>query len=38
MANEFKHDTVGTSLTEAQWVGIGTHGLASQATGDVIYA
>ena len=38
MANEFKHDTVGTSLTEAEWVGIGTHVLDSQATGDVIYA
>ena len=38
MPNEFKHDTVGTSLTEAEWTGIGTHVLDSQATGDTIYA
>jgi len=38
MADEFKHDTVGTTLTEAEWVGIGTHVLDSQATGDIIYA
>jgi len=38
MANEFKHDSVGPSLTEAEWIGIGTHVLDSQATGDIIYA
>ena len=38
MANEMKHGTVGTELTQAEWEGIGTHVLDSQATGDVIYA
>ena len=38
MANEFKHGSVGTDLSQAEWEGIGTHVLDSQATGDVIYA
>jgi hypothetical protein len=38
MAHEFKHGSVGSSLTEAEWIGIGTHVLDSQATGDIIYA
>ena len=38
MANEFKHDSVGTSLSQAEWEAIGTHVLDSQATGDIIYA
>ena len=38
MANEFKHGTVGTSLSQAEWEGIGTHVVANQAVGDIIYA
>ena len=38
MANEFKHGTVGTELTQAEWEGIGTHVFDSQATGDIVYA
>ena len=38
MANEFKHGSVGTSLSQAEWEGIGTHVVDSQATGDIIYA
>ena len=38
MANEFKHGSVGTTLTQAEWEGIGTHVIANQATGDIIYA
>ncbi|MAH46924.1 hypothetical protein CMI37_13925 [Candidatus Pacearchaeota archaeon] len=38
MANELKHDDIGTSLTKAEWEGIGTHIFDSQATGDLAYA
>lgn len=38
MANEFRHGDVGTELTQAEWEGVGTHILNSQATGDTIYA
>ena len=38
MADEFKHGSVGTTLTQNEWEGIGTHVLDSQATGDTIYA
>lgn len=38
MADEFKHDSVGTTLTQNEWEGIGTHVIDSQATGDIIYA
>jgi hypothetical protein len=38
MANEFKHDSVGTQLTQAEWEDVGGHVLDSQATGDLIYA
>ena len=38
MANEFKHGSVGTSLTQSEWEAVGTHVLDSQATGDIIYA
>ena len=40
MANEFKHKTVGTVLTQAEWEATdGTgHILDSQATGDIVYA
>jgi len=38
MADEFKHGSVGTTLTQVEWEGIGTHVIDSQATGDTIYA
>ena len=38
MANEFKHGSVGTELSQTEWEGVGTHVLDSQATGDIIYA
>ena len=38
MANEFRHGSVGTELTQAEWEAVGTHILNSQATGDIIYA
>jgi hypothetical protein len=38
MANELKHGTVGTELTQAEWEGIGTHVVANQAVGDIVYA
>ena len=38
MANEFKHGSVGTQLTQAEWESTTGHVLNSQATGDIIYA
>ena len=38
MANELKHGSVGTELTQAEWEGVGTHVLDSQAAGDIVYA
>jgi len=38
MTDEFKHGSVGTSLSQAEWEGIGAHVLESQATGDIVYA
>ena len=38
MANELKHGSVGTELTQAEWEAIGTHVFNSQATGDIVYA
>ena len=38
MANEFKHKSVGSSLTENEYIAIDGHELDSQATGDLIYA
>ena len=38
MANELKHGSVGTELTQAEWEGVGTHVFNSQATGDIVYA
>ena len=38
MAGEFKHKTVGTELTQAEWEAVGGHVFDSQATGDVAYA
>lgn len=37
-ANEFKHKTVGTELTQAEWEAVGGHVFDSQATGDIAYA
>ena len=38
MTSEFKHKTVGTELTQAEWEAIGAHVFDSQSTGDVLYA
>jgi len=38
MANELRHGSVGTELTQAEWEAVGTHVLNSQATGDIVYA
>ena len=38
MANELKHGSVGTQLTQAEWEAIGAHVFDSQATGDIAYA
>ena len=38
MANEFKHGSVGSQLSQAEWEGVGTHVIDSQAAGDIIYA
>ena len=38
MANELKHGSVGTELTQAEWEGVGAHVFNSQATGDIVYA
>ena len=38
MTNEFKHGSVGTELTQAEWEAIGAHVFESQSTGDIMYA
>jgi len=38
MANELKHGSVGTELTQAEWEAVGTHVVANQAVGDIVYA
>jgi hypothetical protein len=38
MANEFKHGTVGTELTQAEYEAVGGHVVDSQAIGDLVYA
>jgi hypothetical protein len=38
MANEFKHKTVGTELTQTEFEAVGGHVFDSQATGDIPYA
>jgi hypothetical protein len=38
MTNEFKHGSVGTELTQAEYEAIGGHVFDSQATGDILYA
>ena len=38
MANDLKHGSVGTELTQAEWEAVGAHVVANQAVGDIIYA
>ena len=38
MANELKHGSVGTELSQAEFEAVGLHVFNSQATGDVVYA
>jgi hypothetical protein len=38
MANEFKHKTVGSELSQTEYESTGGHVLDSQARGDIIYA
>ena len=38
MANEFKHSTVGSQLSQTEYESTTGHVLDSQATGDIIYA
>jgi hypothetical protein len=38
MANEFKHKSVGTELTQTEFEAVGGHVFDSQATGDIPYA
>ena len=38
MADELKHKSVGTELTQAEWEANGAHVFDSQATGDIGYA
>ena len=38
MTDELKHSTVGTSLTQTEFEGVGLHVCNSQATGDLIHA
>lgn len=38
MANELRHNTVGTALSRSEWENINTHKLDGQERGDLIYA
>jgi len=38
MANEFKHKSVGTQMTQSEYEAVGGHVLDSQAAGDLVYA
>ena len=38
MANEFKHTSVGSQLSQTEYEAVGGHVLDSQAAGDIIYA
>jgi hypothetical protein len=38
MANELKHGSVGTELTQTEWEAVGAHVFANQAAGDIMYA
>tara|TARA_A100001515_G_scaffold144524_1_gene148844 strand:+ start:20809 stop:22722 length:1914 start_codon:yes stop_codon:yes gene_type:complete len=38
MANEFKHKSVGTQMTQSEYEAVGGHILDSQAAGDLVYA
>lgn len=37
MANEFKHASVGTDLSQAEWEAVATHIADGQTTGDILY-
>ena len=38
MAGEFRHGSVGTDLTQAEWEALAAHAFDAQATGDILYA
>jgi hypothetical protein len=38
MAKEFKHDSVGSQLSQTEYEAVGGHVIASQAAGDLVYA
>jgi hypothetical protein len=38
LADEFKHVSVGSDLTQAEWESTASHVFTSQATGDLLYA
>lgn len=38
MANELKHTSVGSAMTQGEFEGVGLHVFDSQATGDIVYA
>ena len=38
MANELKHISVGSAMTQSEFEGVGLHVFDSQATGDIVYA
>ena len=38
MANELKHTSVGSAMTQSEFEGVGLHVFDSQATGDIVYA
>jgi len=38
MANEFKHKSVGSELSQTEFEAVGGHVFDSQATGDILYA
>ena len=38
MANELKHGSVGSQLSQTEWEAVGAHVFNSQATGDIVYA
>jgi hypothetical protein len=37
MSNEFKHDSVGAELSQAEWEAMATHIADGQTTGDILY-
>ncbi len=38
MADEFKHLSAGTTLTQGEYEAVGGHVFACQETGDIVYA